>query len=178
MIPLGNRGKALLVSAALAVAGIWLVANLMTSSPTAPAQQFAATPTPQTGSFLPEYKEVVTSQPAPAGIDPGDFVGFLWKTALVIVLLYLSLRGLRWLQSRNLRSSPVPISVLAAAPLEPGKRLLVVEVADRILVLATAGGSVTLLTELTALQGGPQSGFQSLLTDRVGSHVPPEQNHG
>lgn len=168
-MPIGNRGKALLVSALLALAGIWLMVNLLASPAGVPVQTPPPSPTPQAEFSLPDYREISVAQPTAAGVDLGDLLGVLWKTALVIVLLYISLRGLRWLQRRNLQSSPIPIAVLASAPLEPGKRLLVVEVAGRVLVLATAGSSVTLLTELASSRHPDQTNFQTLLKNRTDS---------
>ncbi len=167
MIALTNRGKAIAVSALVGLAGIWLVGSQLTSIESVPASAPSPTPHVQSGYFLSDYSPTAAPQPSAVGIDPGDLFGVLWKTALVIALLYLSLRGLRWLQSRNLRSSPVPISVLASAPLEPGKRLLVVDVAGRVLVIATTGASVTLLTELSAPPKAGRSDFQDFLKDHL-----------
>ncbi len=168
---LSNRGKAILISLALVVGAVLLLfsQSLPLPQPTAGKEpSVTAVPSPQGTPYL-DYTQYASQQPSPVAFDASDLFGLLWKTALVIAALYLSLRGLRWLQSRNLQSSPVPISVLASTPLEPGKRLVVVNVAGRILVLATAGSGVTLLTELSAKQTNDGPTFDQLLRERAGT---------
>ncbi|MEK7475472.1 MAG: flagellar biosynthetic protein FliO [Candidatus Coatesbacteria bacterium] len=80
------------------------------------------------------------------------FFGVLWKLALVVLLIWITI----WLLRRFLGTGPAapasggPIRVLASRHLDARHAVWILEVGERMLVVGGGGGSVSLLAEITS----------------------------
>lgn len=201
----GNRFLWVVLGVVLvAILGLGALSNQVTSSggPTAaqalasvsasphastqPSNSAGASPAASaaaSSSFLPDYQD---PQPTAA---PNGFLtvaSLLIKLAVVLVLIYLTVFGLRWFGNRTRRAvmGDSAISVLEKTPLAQNRELYLVDVADRVLLLGATASAINVLTEITDasaledLRNRPQPALQAAepflnYLKKVGEHAKP-----
>lgn len=113
------------------------------AAPTASgAQDAASTP------FLAEYQDPQV-QPAPNGIL--TIVGLLFKLAIVLGLIYLTVLGLRFFSNKGRVGLPGSgaINVLEKTALAQNRELYLIDVADKVLLLGATANNISVLSEIT-----------------------------
>jgi flagellar biogenesis protein FliO len=123
------------------------------ASPTATAAATSAPGTQDTGYLAGQYSDA-TTQPQAQQAQPnnwfGDIVDVLIKLVVVLGVLYLCLRGLRYLnnKSRAATSAGSPVKVLYSTSLAQHQNLYLVELGDKVLLLGGTSNQIGLLSEI------------------------------
>lgn len=86
----------------------------------------------------------------PSGI--GLFFGVLWKLALVVLLIWITVWLLRRFMGPGAAAPAAggPVRVLSVRHLDARHAVWIIEIGERMLVVASGGGAMTLLAELTS----------------------------
>lgn len=113
--------------------------------------QGAASAAPSQGAakpFLVDYQDPQV-QPAPNGVL--TIAGLLFKLAIVIGLIYLTVLGLRFVSKRGRVGLPGSgsINVLEKTALAQNRELYLIDVADKVLLLGATANSISVLSEIT-----------------------------
>src|SRR5581483_4650035 len=98
--------------------------------------------------FLAQYQDPQAS-PAPNGFL--TIAGLLFKLAIVLGLIYLTILGLRYFSNRGRAAfmGGSSINVLEKTALAQNRELYLVDVADRVLLLGATTTNISVLTEIT-----------------------------
>jgi flagellar biosynthetic protein FliO len=139
----------------LAVLGVGALSSQIAASPVAGANQPAASATAQPAgtpaagaSFLAQYQDP-QAEPAPNTFM--TVASLLFKLAIVLGLIYLTILGLRYFgnRSRGVFMGNNAISVLEKTSLAQNRELYLIDVADRVLLLGATTTNISVLTEIT-----------------------------
>jgi flagellar biogenesis protein FliO len=108
----------------------------------------SGTQDPSSRPFMVEYQDPQV-QPAPNGIL--TVAGLIFKLAIVLGLIYLTVLGLRFVSNRGRAGLPSSgaITVLDKTALSQNRELYVIDVADKVLVLGATANSISVLSEIT-----------------------------
>ncbi|HUZ78713.1 MAG TPA: flagellar biosynthetic protein FliO [Chloroflexota bacterium] len=108
----------------------------------------AASPVATPASFLPAYQDPQAT-PTPNGLL--TFLSLGLKLVIVLVLIYATVLGLKWLNGRTARTfaGHTNMRVLESNRLGPNRDVYLLEVADRVLVIGATGSSMNVLSEIT-----------------------------
>ncbi|MDE3077291.1 MAG: FliO/MopB family protein, partial [Chloroflexota bacterium] len=136
------------------------------AQPTTAAQPAASSSAASGPSFSVAYQDPQV-QPAPNGL--ATILNLLLKLAIVIGLIYGTVWVLRFLNQRSTKSllGERLVTVLETTRLAANRDLYLVDLADRVLLLGSAGSSLNLLTEITeadaldAIRNRPQAALPS-----------------
>ncbi|MCL5256770.1 MAG: flagellar biosynthetic protein FliO [Chloroflexi bacterium] len=177
----------------IAAMGIGLYAMSMLSSGLTPSlgQEQAtttatATPTAdQQGYLIQDYDSLQSPVTQPPNNWWSDGIDVFVKLVVVLGVVYLALRGLRYLNNKSRASTNAssPVKVLYSTSLAQHQNLYLVEVANKVLVLGGTSNNLALLAEVDdpaavlSLQSGPTlnptgSAFSSYLDRLLKSSKP------
>ncbi|MGH2366503.1 MAG: flagellar biosynthetic protein FliO [Chloroflexota bacterium] len=114
----------------------------------APASPASSSPAATPASFLPAYQDPQAT-PTPNGLL--TFLSLGLKLVIVLVLIYGTVLGLKWLNNRTARTfaGHTNMRVLESNRLGPNRDVYLLEVADRVLVVGATGSSMNVLSEIT-----------------------------
>lgn len=141
----------------IAVLGVSALSSQMSAEPGTAGSQPAASATAQASasatavpgtSFLAQYQDP-QAQPAPNTFM--TVAGLLFKLAVVLGLIYLTVLGLRFFSNRGrgVFMGHNAINVLEKTSLAQNRELYLIDVADRVLLLGATTSNISVLTEIT-----------------------------
>ncbi len=148
-----NRKRLLWV---VALGGVFLLA-LAFISLFAPSNGTAAAPLIRPGSAASQPAEVASqpqasTQPASGGFSMGggQLVSLAWRLALVVVIIAVSIVGLRWWGKRTAgpRSTTGFIRVIDTLAIGTGRTIHLVAMGDRVIAIGATAQQLTFLNEL------------------------------
>jgi flagellar biogenesis protein FliO len=150
--------KKLLWVAALGGAMLLSLVFISTLAPSAPHS--GETPVIRTGDsgdlFLTQDSADDAPQPREAGsegfsLGGGELVSLAWRLALVVLIIAVSIAGLRWWGRKQAgpKSTTGFLRVVDTLPVGQGRTIHLVAIGDRVIAVGATAQQLTLLNELT-----------------------------